>query len=144
MSLEEQILIRRRKVGALAVRGVSFTEMKKMLDIPPRTLLRDLKYCREVLKTRLKEEGVGDKAILDFIMANDEMPRETWSQYSEAETVKDRMLCMRMLSDIINSRIKLMQDVGYLERRIGTMDIKQFVVQWANIQEKTEDNRTGP
>lgn len=132
MTTQDQIEWRRDQVIKLASKGLSLTDISKVLQVDVSTISRDVKFLREQAKENIKKHltEILPHEFEKAVRALEEIQREGWLIASSSEDKRIKLQALALVKDAAVQKIDLLTHTDTIDNAI------QFV---KNAQRKTKE-----
>lgn len=128
----EQVL-RLRTLFGLSVRQIveSLRQQRPPIHVTPSTISRDLQWWHEHFRDnytpeRFDSAGTVGEALAAFTYVEQQALRE-FRALPHSASARAKMTCLRTALEARDRRVHLLQDLGLLDRNIGTVDVQQHI-----------------
>lgn len=139
-SSEYEIICRRRKVQRYRLRGMSYAEIAKELNVSEFTIKRDMEAIQRENQTRV-DKFQQDQFVGESLVTFDQLQEHAWEEFNAAEGgSKQRLQALDLVRSIQNDKLKALQETGMVHKAPQEVhhthtalpwsdDIKQQVIQ---------------
>ncbi|MCD6476583.1 MAG: HTH domain-containing protein [Candidatus Aenigmarchaeota archaeon] len=130
--------IRREKVKALLIRGVSIENISKTLDVHRNTINNDIKRIKEEINKEIKKESL-DAVLFHFVASYDEIGKELWKTYISSKNENVKLGALNSLMKLTKEKIEILQRLGILESHV--LPDQSINIQVTIVEPEKENNR---
>jgi len=123
--------IRREKVKALLVRGVSIEDISKALTVHRNTINNDIKRIKEEINNEIRQESL-EAVLFHFVASYDEIGKELWKTYISSKNENVKLGALNSLMKLTDEKIEILQRLGILESYTSpdqNIEVKVTIVQ---------------
>lgn len=126
-----KVTSRREKVKMLLTRGITHTEMAKVLKVDRATIQRDIAVIGEEFLQEIKKKGF-ESVLAEFLMRHDKRHRDLYKYIDESYKQKDMKAVARfekLLQDNDSQKLLWLQSLGII-KKVPEQLITEIEVKW--------------
>jgi len=119
---------RREQVKQLIARGLSISEMAKVLNVSTHTIYADIRTLKNQIKKILTKKPI-EKFLLEFTASYDTIGRELWKLHRNSQNEKIKAKALDSLISIMEKKSKILTELGVLDKAAEKID-SEIIVKW--------------